>query len=93
MEITKEKDGLNTKLFTKMTDRNNTLERSSFHAPQTFRGIPKSQFVRARRVCKKNEEYQENMRKIIDTFTAIRYNRKQVENIGKQVGETSRGKI
>lgn len=62
VEIHKKKDGtLQTKLFSKSTDRNKMLHRDSFHALQTFRGIHKGQFTRARRIRTLDQDYQKSM--------------------------------
>lgn len=52
VEVTKEGSQLNTTLYTKEMDRNNLLWRESHHASQTFRGIPKGQFIR--KICSKD---------------------------------------
>lgn len=65
VEITKVGSELSTKLFSKATDRNNTLERNSFHAPQTFGGILNSQFIRAKRICITDDDYRESAKKIV----------------------------
>lgn len=54
-------DKLHTTLYSMKTDHNNLLKRDSFHAPQTFKGIPKGQFIRARHICSDDGEYQTNM--------------------------------
>lgn len=90
VEITKENNALDTKLFTKKTDRNNMLERTSYHAPQTFGGIPKGQFIRAKRICKDQKNYEESKEKLIKKFSERGYNKKEIERIGKEVGETTR---
>lgn len=41
----------------------------------------------------KDKKYQESMRKITNKFMDRGYNRKQVEKIGKKVGEASRDEI
>lgn len=47
VEVYTEEDQLHTKLYTKPSDRNNMLQRESYHAPKVFGGIPKGKFTRA----------------------------------------------
>lgn len=53
IEVYREKNRLYTKLYSKPTDKNIMLQRNSFHAPNTFKRIPKVEFMRARRICTK----------------------------------------
>lgn len=55
------------------------LQRSSFHSPKTFKGIPKGEFMRARRICTKERDYQQSKEKITHTFINRGYNVQQIE--------------
>lgn len=72
-------------MYTKDTDKNSLLKRNSFHVPQTFRGIPRGQFMRARRICSTDQEY-EKKNYIINKFEEKGYNRKELEKVGAEIG-------
>lgn len=61
VEIHKKDAVLQTSLFCKPTNKNNMLHRNSFHTLQTFRGILKGQFIRARRICTQDQDYQKSI--------------------------------
>lgn len=88
IQIKKEGGLLCTALFSKPTDRNNMLKPDSFHVLQTFKGIPKIQFVRARSICIKDADYRQNMQKIVDRG----YNKDHIKTDGEE-GKISRDAI
>lgn len=71
----------------KVTDKNNLLQTDSFHAPQTFRRIPKGQFTWARRICSDNVEYRQNMIMLVDRFSARGYDRKELIRVGNEISD------
>ncbi|XP_071995510.1 uncharacterized protein [Engystomops pustulosus] len=90
VEVKKSQDQFITTFYTKETDRNNLLNYDSYHAPQTLKGIPKAQFIRARRICSNDSEYLIQMEKLIAKFVQRGYPRKAVERVGMEVSLLSR---
>lgn len=93
VEIYREGYPLQTKLYKKPSDRNNTLQCNSYHAPKVFGGIPKGEFTRARRICTKDTDFQNTKKKIINKFVERGYNKHQVERTGKEVAHTQTQEI
>ncbi|OCT81503.1 hypothetical protein XELAEV_18028324mg [Xenopus laevis] len=71
---------ISTSLFRKETDRNNTLLASSFHPQSVIRAIPKSQFIRARRISSTEENYTNTLK---ERFQITGYNKLEIENSEK----------
>lgn len=91
--ITIEGKALNTTLYTKESDRNNLLRRYSHHAPQTFKGIPKGQFVRARKICLSDAEYHKHKTALVHKFTSKGYDREDLIKTGDEVGKIQRTQL
>lgn len=49
---------LETSIYRKETDRNTILHSSSFHPDHIISNIPYGQFVRLRRICSEDDDYQ-----------------------------------
>lgn len=60
---------LDIKVFFKTTDTHALLHRDSFHPKHTFRGIVKSQLLRFKRICTREEDFRETVRVL---FRALR---------------------
>lgn len=56
-EEEKEVKRLHAKVYFKPTDTHALLHKSSYHPPHTFRGIVKSQILRFRRICSREEDF------------------------------------
>ena len=64
-----ETDGtISTTLFSKPTAAHNYLHSKSYHYPKSLRSIPKSQFIRIRRICTHLQDYWVNANQFIDFF-------------------------
>ena len=81
---------LSTTLYSKATASHLYLHHSSFHPPHTIRAIPKSQFIRIRRLCTYIEDYWLNVNKFIQYFVKHGYSKKQLENTARVVSEMDR---
>ncbi|XP_056409510.1 uncharacterized protein LOC130329910 [Hyla sarda] len=90
VEIFKNGTKLESTLFKKQADRNNVLLRQSQHAPQTFNGIPRGQFIRVRRICSNDEEYVKNKEMLIQKFVKRGYEEKVIRKVGEEVQKIPR---
>lgn len=92
VEIHKVQNRLITKLFKKQTDSNNMLRGDSFHLVHS-EGFPKGQFVRARRICTEDQDYKHSKEMLTKKFTERGHNKRQIQTIGKEIGQMSRQQI
>lgn len=93
VRVIKKGDQVHMTLFTKPTDRNNLLRRDSHHAPQTFKGIPRGQFMRARKICSGDAEYHEHKQILIDKLTSKGYDRQNIIETGEAVASMERTEL
>lgn len=70
VRVLKKDECLHTTLYTKPADRNNLLRWDSHHSPQTLKGIPRGQFMRARKICSDDIEYHKHKQTLIEKFVA-----------------------
>lgn len=68
-----EGQALVTELYQKETDRNTLLHYSSGHPRSMVRGLPYSQFIRAKRITQNNTKWQHTLKKMTDDFRARGY--------------------
>lgn len=62
-----------TTVFRKPTDRNNFLHSKSYHPPSMKKSLPYSQFLRMRRICSTEEEFERQTKILYDRFLAKGY--------------------
>ncbi|XP_041440147.1 uncharacterized protein LOC121400651 [Xenopus laevis] len=79
-----------TTVYTKPTDRNNILKPSSFHPPGLFKGLPRSQFMRVKRITSTAELYNLESTKMVDKFDARGYDRPTLLATQNEVGDIPR---
>ena len=53
---------LSTNLYCKPSSAHQYLNKQSSHPPHTIKSIPKSQFIRIRRICSFIDDYNENLK-------------------------------
>lgn len=74
LTITKEAGGhLDTTIYRKPTDKNTVLKADSFHPHQLKKNIPFGQYQRIRRICNKDEEFEEQARTMTTRFVQRGY--------------------
>ena len=66
-------DRIQTSVFYKETDTHNYLHFSSFHPDHCKRAIPYSQFLRLRRLCSDDDDFQNKSREMMTFFTQRGY--------------------
>ncbi|OCT60444.1 hypothetical protein XELAEV_18046469mg, partial [Xenopus laevis] len=74
-----------TDLYKKLTDRNNLLRKDTFHPVGVTRGLPKSQFIRARRITSSNELYDSQAKGLVQQFQERGYEGKDLRAIRDEV--------
>ena len=85
-----ENGSLLTDLFIKDTAAFDYLHRSSYHPQHTIKAIPKSQFIRIRRICSKLEDYHMHAENFIKHFARRGYNITSLRKTAITVGHTPR---
>ena len=77
--VTLNNDGsLASTLYSKPTAAHQYLHRSSYHVGHTLRSLPKSQFMRIRRICSSLVDYTHHATIFVEFFVKRGYNRKSV---------------
>ncbi|XP_041428559.1 uncharacterized protein LOC121396962 [Xenopus laevis] len=90
VQVTLTENGFITDLYKKPTDRNNLLRRDSFHPVGVTKGLPKSQFIRARRITATDELYNNQAEELIEKFCARGYERRELQKISRDILKTER---
>lgn len=64
---------LSTSLYTKPTDKNSILHASSAHPTYLKRGLPYTQFLRIKRICTRESDFNNEIRKMYKQFSLRGY--------------------
>uniref|UniRef100_A0A803JRB9 Reverse transcriptase domain-containing protein n=1 Tax=Xenopus tropicalis TaxID=8364 RepID=A0A803JRB9_XENTR len=75
-----------TSIYRKPTDKNNLLRPNSFHPQGLFRGLPKSQFMRIKRIASTNEVYEDESQKMVQKFVEKGYCQLDLMEVKREVG-------
>ena len=70
-----ENDAIHTSPYVKPTDKNSILHASSFHPTSLKQGLPYSQFLRVRRICSDDQDFQIETDKMYRQFLARGYSK------------------
>ena len=81
---------LSTTLYSKPTAAHNYLHNRSYHYPKAIRSIPKSQFIRIRRICTSLNDYWKNANQFITFFANRGYNQARLSQSAKEVAAYNR---
>ena len=90
VEVKSTQDGIVTDLHSKPTSAHNYLHRSSFHPPSLIRSIPKTQFIRIRRICSRLTDYDSHCSRFIQYFMQRGYSEKSLSNAAAEVRRMER---
>ena len=93
MTIRLEYSHLVTDLFSKSVDTHTYLHSKSFHPPTTISAIPKSQFIRIRRICTEIRDYERHAANYVRFFAQRGYNAKTVSAVAKEVALMDRDSL
>lgn len=89
--VTVNDDGtLSTDLYTKPTASFQYLHHSSYHNPPVTTSLPKSQFMRIRRICSNITDYDRHVKRFTEHFVKRKFHRKKVEETAQSVREMNR---
>ena len=84
-----EGDRLTTDLFSKPTAAHDFLHRSSYHPQHLLNALPKSQFIRIRRICTHIRDYKRHVQLFIGYFKKRGYREPVLQKLAMSVGESS----
>ena len=79
-----------TDLFNKPTASFDYVHRSSYHPQHLINSIPKSQFIRIRRICTFLRDYKKHAEKYIGHFKARGYKEAYLRKVSDEVARTDR---
>ncbi|KAL2095452.1 hypothetical protein ACEWY4_010171 [Coilia grayii] len=68
VQVNRSGSKLETSVYRKATDRNSLLMHSSYHPPSMKKSLPYSQFLRVRRICSTDNEFENQAKVVYDRF-------------------------
>ena len=81
---------LSTDLYTKPTASYQYLHHSSYHNPPVTTSLPKSQFMRIRRICSNITDYDRHAKRFTEHFVKRKFHRKKVEETAQNIRKMNR---
>ncbi|XP_041428149.1 uncharacterized protein LOC121396834 [Xenopus laevis] len=95
LDVTIKKEGtrLQTDLYKKETERNNLLHFSSFHSPSLKNNLPKSQFMRVRRIVSEQQKEGQRLDEMQKRLEVRGYPKKLLETVRNEVDEIPREEL
>ncbi|XP_041417084.1 uncharacterized protein LOC108715416 [Xenopus laevis] len=90
VQVTSSDGSLTTDLYKKPTDRNNMLRKDSFHPIGTIKGLPKSQFIRARRITSSETLYNKQGEELVSRFVQRGFSKTDLDKTMDEVGRMKR---
>ena len=91
--ITLEHGNLVTNLYTKNTAAHDYVRHSSYHPKHTLRSLPKSQFMRIRRICSKSQDYKIHAQNFIQHFIKRGYKESELRKCATDVASMDREEL
>ena len=91
--VKKKGNKLVTSVYSKPTDSHLYLSQQSNHPKHMIKNIPKSQFLRLRRICSDNSDFINQCSKYIKYFVNRGYDEKKLINAAKEVSQISRDEV
>ncbi|XP_041420362.1 uncharacterized protein LOC121394192 [Xenopus laevis] len=82
-----------TEMYSKPTDRNTLLLSSSYHNPHTMNAIPKSQYLRARRIASTDTQYKSAANLLTKKFSQRGYYTPKLQAIETLVSKQDRQEL
>ena len=79
-----------SQLYSKPTSAHQYLQRNSFHPPSLLKSIPKSQFIRIRRICTHLSDYWLHATKFLEHFFTRGSNRVKLQQQARSVASLDR---
>ena len=84
---------ISTSVYSKPTDSHLYLSQTSNHPKHMINNIPKSQFLRLRRICSEASDFMEQCKKYMTYFKNRGYDEKKLLRAAKEVSQMSRKDI
>ena len=84
---------LTTTLYTKPTASYDYLHHSSYHVSHVKNSLPKSQFLRIRRICSSLADYDAHAKRFVSHFVKRKYNQAYVQQKYEEVRSMNRDEI
>ena len=92
--VSLEADGtISTDLFTKPTAAYQYLHQSSYHDPHLIKAVPKSQFIRIRRICSTLDQYWSHANNFIKHFQKRGYNLNRLRDTATEISAIHRDQL
>ena len=88
-----DRNKLYTNLHTKPTDTNSYLRYDSAHPPKCKESIPYSQFLRIKRICKEQTDFETNLEMKKTEFREKGYPTRNLDNAEKAIRELERSNL
>ena len=91
VKVTLNSDGtISTELYYKPTAAHQYLHNSSYHQPHLIKSIPKSQFIRVRRICSSVDLYWKHAKDMINFFHTRGYKLSALQNTASEIANINR---
>lgn len=84
---------LSTDLYTKPTASHQYLHRNSYHTKHVTSSLPKSQFMRIRRICSRVSDYDRHANAFMEYFMKRNYHKKQLTRMIQEVRQMKREEL
>ena len=85
-----DKGELCTKSYTKPTDRQNYLYRTSAHPEHLKKNIPYGQALRLKKICSKKEDYEKSAKKLKERLLQLKYQEEEIDTQFNKANARSR---
>ena len=79
-----------SQLYSKPTSVHQYLQRNTFHPPSLLKSIPKSQFIRIRRICTHHSNYWLYASRFLGHFSSREFNRVKLQQQARSVASLDR---
>lgn len=93
LEITLNNSKLETSIFRKETDRNTILHASSFHPDHITNNIPYGQFIRLKRICSNQDDFEVKANDMAQRFRERGYNQMVIDQAMERVSCKTRSEL
>ena len=93
MTVRLQNDKITTEVFSKPIDTHTYLHATSFHPPSTILSLPKTQFIRIRRICTDITDFKKHAQHFIDFFISRGYRHSNLTKIATEIEKTDRDSL
>ena len=93
VRVTNKNGKISTSVYSKPTDSHLYLSQTSNHPKHVLKNIPKSQFLRLRRICSDSSDFMNQCNKYMDYFTNRGYDKQKLTRTAKEIFQLQRDDI